>query len=313
MDNSGARLPINGSKMDRFDSMSAFLEAANAGSLSAAARAVSQPLATVSRKVAELEAHLGTILFTRTSRGLLLTDSGRAYLQACKRILEDVEAAELAASGEYLEPKGDLTITAPIVFGRLHVVPLVMEFLTSWPGINIRLVLADRVVDLAEDHVDVAVRIGELPDSSLVALRLGQIRRVTCGSPAYFARYGMPAKPQDVSLHFCIARGLSLQGAIWEFAKDNAALEIKIRPRLMVSTAEAAIDAALSGQGITRAFSYQTKLALVAGKLAEILQEFEPSPWPVSLVYHRERVLPQKLRMFIDFAAPRLRAQLDGL
>ena len=146
------------------------------------------PLATVSRKVSELEAHLRTRLLNRTSRRLTLTDAGRSYVAACRRILEDIGEAERAAAGEYSAPQGDLIITAPIVFGRLHVLPVVIEFLAAYPDIDVRLVLADRVVNLLEDHVDLAVRIGDLPDSSLVATRVGSIRRVVCGSPAYFAR-----------------------------------------------------------------------------------------------------------------------------
>src|ERR1700676_3464640 len=178
-------------KMDRLESMSILVAAVDAGSLSAAARRLGTPLATVSRKVSELEAHLKTRLLTRSSRKLALTDAGRSYSEACKRILEDVGEAERAASGEYSAPKGDLIITAPIVFGRLHVLPIAMEFLKAYPDIDIRIVLADRLVNLLEDHIDLAVRIGELPDSSLVATRVGAIRRVACASPAYLAVHGI--------------------------------------------------------------------------------------------------------------------------
>src|SRR5215831_6761246 len=173
--------------MDRLDAMSVLVAAVEAGSLSAAARRRGMPLATVSRKVSELEAHLKTRLVNRSSRQLTLTDAGRSYVAACKRILEDVSDAERAASGEYSAPKGDLIITAPIVFGRLHILPVAMEFLKAFPDVDIRLVLADHVVNLLEGHFDLAVRIGELPDSSLVATRIGSIRRVVCGSPAYFS------------------------------------------------------------------------------------------------------------------------------
>lgn len=175
--------------------------AVDAGSLSAAARHLGTPLATVSRKVSELEAHLKTRLLTRSSRCLTLTDAGRNYVAACKRILEEVGEAERAASGEYSAPKGDLIITAPIVFGRLHVLPAVAEFLETYPEIDIRLVLADRAVNLLEEHVDLAVRIGELPDSSLVATRVGAIRRVVCGSPGYFAARGIPQTPDELGTH----------------------------------------------------------------------------------------------------------------
>lgn len=173
--------------MDRLESMSILATAAEAGSLSAASRRLGTPLATVSRKVAELEAHLRTRLLHRTSRRLTLTDAGQSYVAACRHILEQIEEAERTAAGEYSAPKGDLVITAPVVFGRLHVLPVATAFLEAYPDIDIRLVLTDRLVNLLEEHVDLAVRLGEPPDSSLIAMRIGEIRRVVCGSPAYFA------------------------------------------------------------------------------------------------------------------------------
>ena len=296
--------------MDRLESMSILVAAVEAGSLSAAARRLGTPLATVSRKVSELEAHLKTRLLNRSSRNLTLTDAGRSYLEACKRILEDVGEAERAASGEYSAPKGDLIITAPIVFGRLHVLPIAMEFLKAYPDIDIRIVLADRVVNLLEDHVDLAVRIGELPDSSLVATRIGVIRRVVCGSPAYFAERGTPRSPGELGVHDCITfEGLSSPHA-WGFTTGKSDASVPIRSRLVVNTAEAAIDAAIAGVGITRVLSYQIANAMQAGALAVVLEEFEPVPAPVSLVYAGQRRLPLKLRAFLDFAAPRLKARL---
>src|SRR5215469_2257084 len=172
--------------MDRLGSMEVLAAAVEAGSLSAAARRLDMPLTTVSRKVLELEAHLKTRLLNRSSRKLTLTEAGRTYLEACKRILEDVNEAERAATGEYSAPRGELIITAPIVFGRLHVIPVAVEFLKLYPEVDVRFVLADRLINLLEDHIDLAVRIGELPDSSLVAMRVGAVRRVVCGSPSYF-------------------------------------------------------------------------------------------------------------------------------
>src|SRR5918996_1410900 len=184
--------------MDRLEAMSILLAVVEAGSLSAAARRRGIPLATVSRKVSDLETHLRTRLLNRSSRRITLTDAGRSYVAACKRLLEEVEEAERSASGEYSAPKGDLTITVPIVFGRLHVLPIVVEFLAAYPEIDARIMLADRVANLLEDRIDLAVRIGELPDSSLVATRVGSIRRIVCGSPAYFAKRGMPSAPGDL-------------------------------------------------------------------------------------------------------------------
>jgi DNA-binding transcriptional LysR family regulator len=291
--------------------MSILLAVVEAGSLSAAARRLGTPLATVSRKVSELERHLKTRLLTRSSRQITLTEVGRSYVAACKRILEDVGEAERAASGEYSAPKGELIVTAPIVFGRLHVLPIVVAFLGEYPEIDLRIVLADRVANLLEDHVDLAVRIGTLPDSSLVATRLGSIRRVVCGSPAYFAERGMPARPDDLRSHDCITFEGLMSPRVWTFAKGRADLSVPVHSRLVVNTAEAAIDAAVAGAGVARVLSYQIATATRAGTLLVALQEFEPAPWPVSLVYPGQGPLPLKLRAFLDFAAPRLRAALS--
>lgn len=296
--------------MDRFESMSTLLAAVEGGSLSAASRKLGMPLATVSRKVSELEAHLRTRLINRTSRRLMLTDAGRSYVAACKRILEDIGEAERAAAGEYMAPRGDLTVTAPIVFGRLHVLPVVIEFLKAYPDIDIRVALADRVVNLREDDIDLAIRIGDLPDSSLVATRVGAIRRVVCGSPAYFAHRGTPKSPGELSTHDCITFDGLMSPDAWKFAVGKSIVSVAIHSRLTVNTAEAAIDAAIAEVGITRVLSYQVASALRAGTLALALREFEPKPWPVSLVYSGQGLLPLKLRAFLDFAAPRLKARL---
>ncbi len=296
--------------MDRLDAMATFVAAVDGGSLSAASRKLGMPLATVSRKVSELEAHLRTRLVNRTTRRFTLTDAGRAYIAACKRILEDIDEAERAASGEYTAPTGDLMITAPIVFGRLHVLPVAIEFLKSYPDIDIRIALSDRVVNLQEDDVDLAVRIGELPDSSLVAIRIGSIRRVVCASPAYFAQRGTPQTPGELGSHDCIAfDGLTAPDS-WKFVVGRSIVSVPIHSRLVVNTAEAAIDAAIASAGVTRVLSYQIASALRASSLALALEEFEPAPWPVSLVYGRQGLLPQKLRVFLDFAAPRLKSRL---
>jgi len=297
--------------MDRFESMSILLTVVEAGSLSAAARRLGMPLTTVSRKVSELETHLRTRLLNRSSRRVTLTDAGRPYVAACKRILEEVGEAERAAAGEYSAPKGDLMITAPVVFGRLHVLPIVVEFLRAYPDIDIRIALADRVVNILEDHVDLAVRIGELPDSSLVARRVGSIRRVVCASPAYLAERGTPKSPDELGTHDCINFEGMAPADAWTFMIGRSDASVAIHSRLIVNTAEAAIDAAIAGVGITRVLSYQVASALRAGALALALQEFEPAPWPVSLVYTGQRLLPLKLHAFLDFATPRLEAALS--
>ena len=297
--------------MDRPEAMSALLAAVDAGSLSGASRKLGMPLATVSRKVSELETHLRTRLVTRTSRRLILTDAGRSYVAACKRILDDVREAERAAAGEYSAPRGELIITAPIVFGRLHVLPVLLEFLNTYPEIDVRLTLADHVVNLQEDHVDLAVRIGELPDSSLVAMRVGSIGRVVCGSPAYFAERGTPKRPNELSKHDCITfNGLTSPEA-WIFPSGKGTISVAVHSRLIVNTAEAAIDAAITGLGITRVLSYQVADALRTGALLLALREFEPPPVPVSLVHAGQGRLALKLRAILDFAAPRLKARLS--
>lgn len=296
---------------DRLEAMSILLAVVDAGSLSAASRRLGMPLATLSRKVSELEAHLRTRLFNRTSRGLSLTDAGQAYAAACRRILEDVSEAERAASGEFSAPKGNLVITAPIVFGRLHVLPIVVEFLKTYPEIDIRLVQADRMVNLPEEHVDLAVRIGDLPDSSLVTRRVGMIRRVLCGSPDYFARRGRPERPEDLRAHDCISFQNLTSPGTWAFEADRSGIAVPIHSRLVVTTAEAAIDAAIAGLGVTRVLSYQITDAVAAGRLALALEDFEQSPWPVHLVHHSPGLLPRKLRAFLDFAAPRLMSALE--
>jgi DNA-binding transcriptional LysR family regulator len=296
--------------MDRLESMATLLAAVEAGSLSAAARKLGVPLPTVSRKVSELEAHLRTRLVNRTSRRLELTEAGRAYVAACEKILEDIEEAERAASGEYRTPRGDLTIAAPIVMGRLHVLPVVAEFLRAFPDIDIRLVLSDRNANLLEDHIDLAIRVGELPDSSQIALRVGAIRRVVCGSPDYFLGRGTPSTPEDLATHDGITfEGLYAANA-WPFFVGKRVKSIPVRSRLVVNTAEAAIDAAASGLGVTRVLSYQVAAAVAAGKLAIVLRDHEPPPTPVSLVYSAQPLLPLKLRAFLDFAAPRLKSRL---
>jgi DNA-binding transcriptional LysR family regulator len=297
--------------MDRLDAMSVLVAVVDAGSLSAASRALGVPLATVSRKVSNLEAELKTRLLTRSSRQISLTDAGRSYVAACRRILDDVGEAERAASGEYRSPRGDLVVTAPIVFGRLHVLPIVGEFLKLYPDVNVRLLLVDRVVNLVEEHIDMAVRIGELPDSSLIAVRIGSIRRVACASPAYLSARGRPAQPSDLSKHDCIAFDGLESGTAWTFRRSKKEIDIAIRPRLAVNTAEAAIDAATAGLGVTRVLSYQIADAKRSRLLSILLEKFEPEPVPVNLVFGAHGPLPLKTRAFIDLATQRLRAALS--
>jgi DNA-binding transcriptional LysR family regulator len=290
--------------------MSILVAVVDAGSLSAAARRLGMPLATVSRKVAELESHLKTRLLHRTTRQLSLTEAGGSYLAACRRILEEIGEAERTATGEYAAPKGELTVTAPVVFGRLHVVPVVAEFLAHYPEIDVNLVLTDRVVHMMDEQVDVAVRIGELPDSTFMATAVGSVRRVICGSPSYFAAHGVPAKPRDLAAHDCITFEVLASKRAWAFGSGKSELSVPVHSRLAVNTAEAAITAATLGVGLVRVLSYQVADALRDQALRVVLDTFESSPLPVSLMHKGQTPLPLKLRAFLDFVAPRLRSRI---
>lgn len=293
--------------------MRVLLAVIDAGSLSAGGRRLGMPLATVSRKVSELEAVLKTQLLVRTTRSLALTDSGRAYVESCRRILDDVAEAERVAAGEYSEPRGELVVTAPVLFGRLQALPVIGEFLQAFPHVSVRLALGDRVLDLMEDHVDLAIRIGALPDSSLVSTRLGSVRRILCASPDYLKKSGVPRQIDTIAEHACISFESLTGGNVWKFRVNDAEVTVPIRPRLVVSTAEAAVDAAIAGLGITSVLSYQAQSAFQRGELVLLLEEFEPEPIPVSFVYPNPGRLPLKLRALLDFAAPRLRDRLQGV
>jgi len=290
--------------------MSVLLAAVESGSLSKASRHLRLPLATVSRKVAELEAHLNATLLIRSAKGLELTPAGRSYVTSAKAILEQLNEAERAAAGEYMEPRGDLTVTAPIMFGRMHVLPLVAGFLSAFPDVAVELVLTDRITHFLDDQVDVALRIGALPDSGLIAIRLGSVRRLICASPDYLATHGAPATLDDLARHSVISfRGVS-SATTWTFEADGTEIAATFRSRLSVNTIDAAIDAGLGGFGLIRANSYQVVDHVRGDRLAAVLEAFEPSPPPVHLVYDKQSRLPLKLRAFIDFMTPRLRERL---
>lgn len=298
--------------MDRLDAMSVFMTVVEAGSFSDASRRLGMPIATVSRKVAELESHLRTQLLKRSARRLTLTDSGRSYLTACRRIMEQVEEAERDASGEYRQPVGELAVTAPSPLGHMHLMPIALEFMAAYPDIHLRLLLSDRVVNMIEEDMDVAIRIGELHDSSMIATRVGSIRNVVCASPRYFSRHGRPKKPQDLEKHDCITIDELASSRGWKFL-DGAGKEVvvPVRSKLDVSSSEAAILAAVAEVGVIRVMSYKTREAMDAGQLEVVLEDFEPAPWPVNILYTSRRLLPMKLRAFVDFTVPRLRSRLD--
>jgi DNA-binding transcriptional LysR family regulator len=296
--------------MDRFDAMAVLLAVAEEGSLSAASRRLRAPLATVSRKVADLERHLRTRLLVRTSRRVELTDAGRAYVASAKRILEQVEEAEREAAGEYSAPRGELHVTAPTMFGRTHVLPIALGFLGEHPEIDLRLLLNDRQVNLVEEHIDVAVRIGHLADSGLRARRVGSVRRIACASPDYLARRGTPATPADLSGHDGITFHGFASAPEWRYRGDGPSWQAEPRTRLAVNSTEAAVAAVVAGLGVVRLLSYQIAGELRSGALVAILEDFAPEPIPVSLVYPEAGLLPLKARSFLDWTAPRLRAVL---
>ena len=301
--------------MDRLEAMSIFVAAVETGSFSAAGRRLGVPLPTVSRKVSDLETHLNTRLLIRSTRRLSLTDAGADYLVAARRILDQVEEAERAAAGEYVAPQGELIIAAPIVFGRLHVLPVVTDFLRRFPAIRVRLDLSDRNMDIVEAHIDIAVRIGRLPDSALVSTKVGVVRSVACASPGFLAVHGVLKTPADlgeldVVTFEALGRADILRAGT---GADRPAGVESVRPRLTVTTAEAAIDAAIAGVGVTRVLSYQAAAALADGRLRRLPEEFDGPPLDVSLIHAGQGRLPLKTRAFLDMAAPGLKRALASV
>ena len=301
--------------MDKLESIEAFVAVARAGGFSAASRQLGSPVATVSRKVALLEEAVGVRLLARSTRHVALTDQGKSYYEACRRVLEDLHDADQLISGEYRQPKGELALTAPVGFGRRHLQPVVHEFLAAYPLIDVNLQLADRVVGLVEEHVDCAVRISSMSDSSLVAREVGKIRIVVCASPAYLATHGTPVHPRELLHHQCISWTTLGPYKAWEFRMgpevSSPVAMVPIRVRLSSTTPDSAVDAACAGLGLVQATSYQVAQAVLEGTLVPVLRDFEAPPTPVSLVYPSKRLTPLKLRAFLDFVAPRLAQRLE--
>ena len=259
------------------------------------------PLTTLTRKISDLESVLGARLLIRTTRKLSLTDAGITYVAAARRIIDQVEDAEREAAGEFTAPKGELVVTAPIQFGRLHVLPVVIDFLALFPQINVRLVLLDRNVQLVEDHVDMAVRIGKLPDSTMIATAIGSMRMVVCASPEFLAERAIPQTPEELQRLPCVtfdgptpSPGVATPRSSDERSDD--------RPRHLAAlcdhTVEGAVRAAIRNVGVTRLLYYQVADAIKAGKLQVILEQFEPDPAPVSLVHAARGQMPLKMRRF---------------
>ena len=301
-------------QVDRLEAMSIVLLTIEKGSLTAAAKASNMPLPTVSRKVTELEAYLGTKLLHRSTRKLTLTDAGQAYVESVKRIMQDIDEIERTAAGEYTIPRGELVLTAPVLFGHMYILPIVTDFLAAYPEIDVRLVLSDRNLHLYDDHVDMAVRIGTLPDSNMIATRVGTMDTLVCASPDLLAALGTPKHPADLEKLPCVVfAGPST--ATWWF-RDPATkrdFDVDINPRLSVTTAETAVQAALRRTGLTRVYRYHCDAALRTGALVHVLQAFDVEAIPVSLLHGERRLLPLKMRVFLDFAADRLRSAMSAL
>lgn len=281
------------------------------GSLSAAARKLRIPVATLTRNVNDLEAFVGTKLLVRTTRKLSLTDAGTDYIDSARRILEQVDEQQRRAAGEFQNPRGELVVTTPVQVARLRVLPVINQFLTLFPEIRIQLLQSDRNIDLIDSHADVAIRIGRMEDSSLVATRLGMLRVVVAASPALLSTQGTPRSPQDLDRFPRIVFNSPFLSE-WRFRDPVADETLKIAgtPRLLVTSPDAAADAAIDGVGATMLLEHDVADAVRAGKLELVLQEFEVDPLPVHLVHLSRDMMPMKLRRFIDFAAPKLREAL---
>ncbi|CCM76832.1 LysR family transcriptional regulator [Rhizobium mesoamericanum] len=292
--------------MDRLDAMRVLLAVVDAGSLSAASRKLNAPLPSVSRKVNELERHLGTMLIVRTNRRVLLTNAGRDYVDAARRIVADLDEAERRASGEYQAPRGELAITTPVEFGAHIALPIVFAFMEQYPEVTVRFLAADRMVHLIDEQVDVAIRLGPLADTALYAVRAGDYRMLTCASPRYLGRCGTPLKPLDLAHHDGILFGNPSK--FWTYHIGGEDVVAMPRTRLSVSTAATNRLAALDGIGVARLFDYQLQDEFRLGTLVPILTEYDGEARPVHIVYSRQGLLPLKVRAFIDFVAPRLRA-----
>ena len=295
--------------MDRLEAMRILLAVVDAGSISAGSRKLNAPLPSVSRKVAELERHLGANLIVRTSRNLQLTDAGRDYVDAARKIMADLEEAERRASGEYQTPRGVLTITTPVEYGSRYVLPVALSFMEKYPEVSLNLLSLDRTVDLVSEQVDIAIRLGNLADSSLHAAKVGEFRLLTCASPTYIKRHGMPERPGDLIHRDGII--FNKRTFFWTFDVDGTPMEAVPRNRLEVNTAANCVAAAVGGAGIARLFDYQVSDELASDALIPILRDFDGAPQPIHIVYARQGLLALKVRAFVDWALPRLRVQTN--
>jgi DNA-binding transcriptional LysR family regulator len=298
--------------MDRLAAMRVFVAVVDAQGFSAASRVLRMPLSTVSRKIAELESHIGAQLLTRSTRKVIVTDSGWHYYEDARRILDAVEDAEHRVSGEYQQPKGHLTITAPTLFGRRIMLPIATSFMRIHHDISIRFQLTNAVVDLLAEHINLGIRIGRLADSSMIATQAGTIREIVCASPDYLSQYGRPLAPGELAGHQCITYARSDAPKEWLFKSATAQiLRVPIQTKLALNSVEGVVIAAVQDAGVAMVYSYQAAHHIADGRLAIILSDYEIDPLPVSFIYPQGELVPQKVRAFIDFAMPRLRERLE--
>jgi DNA-binding transcriptional LysR family regulator len=286
--------------MDRIDAMQAFVAAADLEGFAPAARKLGLSPSAVTRLIAALEERLGARLLQRTTRQVTLTDAGSRYLERAKRILADVEEAEQAIEGERTRPGGRLVISAPVGFGRLHVSPVVSAYLKRFPEVAADLRLSDRMINLVEEGVDLAVRIGHLPDSTLVVRHVGEMRRIVVASRDYLKAHGEPKRPAEIASHETIQFGAMTAAPEWRFVEDGRAVSASPSPRFSSNSADAAIQHAEAGGGLTRVLAYQAAASLKAGRLKIVLAKFEQPPLPIHIVYPTSRLLSAKVRTFID-------------
>lgn len=293
--------------MDRLHLMQIYVAVAEEEGFASGARRLGISPPAVTRAVAKLEDELGVKLLNRTTRHVRATEAGLRYLDDARRILHEVQAADEAAAGINAEPQGHLAVTAPVLFGKMFVMPGIVEYLQRYPKTEVDAVFLDRVVNLLEEGLDVGIRIGELPDSSMRALRVGTVRKILVASPQYIKQHGLPQQPSDINQHRLIASSAGSAGMEWQFIIDKQLRGIKTKPRLTVTSNDAAITAAREGFGITRLISYQVADDLAAGKLKILLENFETTPLPVHIVHREGRLASSKVRSFIDLMAERLR------
>jgi DNA-binding transcriptional LysR family regulator len=296
-----------GDAMDRLHAMQVFIRVADTGSFAKAARELNMSPPAVTRAIASLEDRLRARLFVRTTRSVKLTEPGQRFLDDCKRILADIDEAEGAANGSFGAPTGTLTVSAPVLFGQIYVLPIMTEFLDAHPGVTGRALFLDRVTHLIDEGIDVAIRIGHLPDAGHIATLVGHVRRVVCGAPAYFEQQGVPLAPADLANHRIIAPTSAWSSLDWHFGGDEQPVA-HVRPALFCNTNEAAINAAVSGWGLTRLLSYQIAPQRLAGTLQTVLVDYEEPPLPVHVVHPEGRRPSAKVRNFVNFAVERLRA-----